>query len=233
MTHTAQHAAQDALARLTAALDDLLTLPLGTFDRDDIDHAVRAAYALGNRLDAAKLHLLRAALNHTTDGTVTDLLATHPVNLSRTLARKDVAAARHTDPDAHWDGKIGGLDGDRGSLARTGHQLAAGNTTLHHIHGAVRALQSIPTPLRRGTVDMEVQMDSGETAWTTRRRADLIDGHFATVTGTQPLGTANQLSEELLTRLDPNASTAATATSTRTPPADVPSPSPAGTACCA
>ncbi len=84
-----------------------------------------------------------------------------------------------------------------------GDQLAAGNTTLHHIHGAVRALQSIPTPLRRGTVDMEVQMDSGETVWTTRRRADLIDGHFATVTGTQPLGTANQLSEELLTRLDP------------------------------
>ncbi len=125
------------------------------------------------------------------------------MNLSRTLARKDVAAARHTDPDARWDGKIGGLDGDRGSLARTGARLAAGNTTLHHLHGAVRALQSIPTPLRRGTVDMEVQMDTGQTVWTTRRRADLIDGHFATVSGTQPLGTATQLSEELLTRLDP------------------------------
>ncbi len=36
-----------------------------------------------------------------------------------------------------------------------------------HVHGAVRALQSIPTPLRRGTVDIDVQMDTGERVWTT------------------------------------------------------------------
>ncbi|GAB3452576.1 HNH endonuclease [Kineococcus endophyticus] len=199
----AQSAAQDALTRLSSVLDDLNALPLGTLDRDDVDHLTRSLYALGNRLDAAKLHAVRRALEHAPESAVVDLLATNPVNLSRTLARKDVAAARHTDPTVHWDGRIGGLDGDRGSLARTGEQLAAGNTTLHHVHGAVTALQSIPTPLRRGTVDIDVQMDTGERVWTTQRRADLIDGHFATVSGTQPLGTATHLSEELLTRLDP------------------------------
>ncbi len=84
-----------------------------------------------------------------------DLLATSPVNLSRALARKDVAAARHTDPDVPWDGRIGGLDGDRGSLALMGGELACGNTTLAHVHGAVTALQSIPTPLRRGTIAVQ------------------------------------------------------------------------------
>ncbi len=46
-------------------------------------------------------------------------------------------------------------------------------------------------------------MDTGERVWTTQLRADLIDGFFASVSGAQPLGTATQLSEELLTRLDP------------------------------
>ncbi|WP_460624312.1 DUF222 domain-containing protein, partial [Kineococcus endophyticus] len=190
------------------ALDDLLTLPTGTLDRDDVDHAVRSAYALGNRLDAAKLRLVRAALDHTTDGTVTDLLATHPVNLSRTHARKDVAAARHTDPDTledgGWDGRIGGLRGDRGSLARLGAQLTAGNTTLAHVHSAVTALRSIPTTLRRGTVDVEVEMAPGERVWTTKRRSDLLDGFLATVTATQPLATSTHVLDELLTRLDPD-----------------------------
>ncbi len=54
----------DALTRLAAALDDVLTLPTGTLDRDDVDHLTRSLYALGNRLDAAKLHLLRRALEH-------------------------------------------------------------------------------------------------------------------------------------------------------------------------
>ncbi|MEW1960429.1 DUF222 domain-containing protein, partial [Kineococcus sp. NPDC059986] len=201
---TPRDRAADALTRLAAALDDLLTLPTGTLDRHDTEHLIRSLYALGNRLDATKLHLLRRALDHAPEGSVVDLLATSPVNLSRTLARKDVAAARHTDPDSGWNEKIGGLDGDRGSLARMGGQLASGNTTLNHVHGAVSALQSIPTPLRRGTVDMEVVMDTGETVWTTQRRADLIDGHFAFITGTQPLGTAAHLSEQLLTRLDPD-----------------------------
>ncbi len=160
MTPTAQHAAQDALERLTAALDDLLTVPLGTLDRDDVDDAVRATYALGNRLDAVKLRLVRAALNHTNDGTVTDLLATHPVNLSRAQARKDVTAARHTDPTPRWDEHVGGLRGDRGTLARLGGQLTAGNTTLAHVHTAVSALRSIPTPLRRGTVAVQVKTES-------------------------------------------------------------------------
>ncbi len=115
----AQSAAQDALTRLSSVLDDLNALPLGTLDRDDVDHLTRSLYALGNRLDAAKLHAVRRALEHAPESAVVDLLATNPVNLSRTLARKDVAAARHTDPTVHWDGRIGGLDGDRGSLART------------------------------------------------------------------------------------------------------------------
>ncbi|WP_380170612.1 DUF222 domain-containing protein [Kineococcus sp. DHX-1] len=204
MTDTVRDRAADALTRLAATLDDVLTLPTGTLDRDDVDHLTRTLYTLGNRLDAAKLHLLRRALEHAPESSVVDLLATSPVNLSRTLARKDVAAARHTDPSTSWDGSIGGLDGDRGSLARTGEALASGDTTLAHVHSAVTALQSVPTPLRRGTVDIEVQMDTGEMVWTTQRRADLIDGHFAVVTGTQPLSTANQLSEELLTRLDPD-----------------------------
>ncbi|WP_380173946.1 DUF222 domain-containing protein [Kineococcus sp. DHX-1] len=204
MTPTAQHAAQDALTRLTAALDDMLTLPTGTLDRDDIDHAVRSAYALGNRLDAVKLRLVRAALDRTTDGTVTDLLATTPVNLSRPQARKDVAAARHTDPDVPWDQGIGGLRGDRGSLARLGAQLTTGNTTLAHVHSAVTALRSIPTTLRRGTIDVEVEMAPGELVWTTKRRSDLLDGFLATVTATQPLATSTEVLGELLTRLDPD-----------------------------
>ncbi len=104
MTDTVRDRAADALTRLAATLDDVLTLPAGTLDRDDVDHLTRTLYALGNRLDAAKLHLLRRALEHAPESSVVDLLATNPVNLSRTLARKDVAAARHTDPTSSQRG---------------------------------------------------------------------------------------------------------------------------------
>ncbi|MEW1960488.1 hypothetical protein AB0637_23275, partial [Kineococcus sp. NPDC059986] len=61
---TPRDRAADALTRLAADLDDLLTLPTGTLDRDDVEHLTRSLYALGNRLDATKLHLLRRTLEH-------------------------------------------------------------------------------------------------------------------------------------------------------------------------
>ncbi|MEW1956122.1 HNH endonuclease [Kineococcus sp. NPDC059986] len=200
---TPRDRAADALTRLAADLDDLLTLPTGTLDRDDVEHLTRSLYALGNRLDATKLHLLRRTLEHAPESSVVDLLATSPVNLSRTLARKDVTAARHTDPHVHWDGRIGGLDGDRGSLALMGGELAAGNTTLNHVHGAVTALQSIPTPLRRGTIAVKVRRESGEEVWTTQHRGEVLDGFFTTSIAPQPLGTAAALVEDILTVFDP------------------------------
>ncbi|GAB3464073.1 HNH endonuclease [Kineococcus endophyticus] len=206
MTPTVQDRAADALTRLAAALDDVLTLPTGTLDRDDVDHLARSLYALGNRLDAAKLHLLRRALEHVPESSVVDLLATSPVNLSRTLARKDVAAARHTDPDVPWDGRIGGLDVDRGSLALMGGELACGNTTLAHVHGAVTALQSIPTHLRRGTIAVQVRQDDGRRVWTTQHRGEVLDGFFTTSIAPQPLGTATALVEDVLTLVDPDRS---------------------------
>jgi hypothetical protein len=203
MTPTVQDHAADALTRLAAALDDLLTLPTGTLDRDDVEHLTRTLYGLGNRLDAVKLHLLRRGLEHAPESSVVDLLATSPVNLSRTLARKDVTAARHTDPHVPWDGRIGGLNGDRGSLALMGGELAAGNTTLNHVHGAVTALQSIPTPLRRGTIAVKARQETGEIVWTTHNRSDVLDGFFTTSIATQPLGTATALIEDVLTLVDP------------------------------
>jgi hypothetical protein len=204
VTPTAQDHAADALTRLAGALDDLLALPTGTLDRDDVDHLTRSLYALGNRLDAAKLHALRRGLELAPEDSVVDLLATAPVNLSRTLARKDVLAARHTDPDLHWDGRIGGLDGDRGALALMGGELAAGNTTLAHVHGAVTALTSVPTHLRRGTIAVKVRRESGEEVWTTQHRGEVLDGFFTTSIAPQPLGTATALVEDILTLFDPD-----------------------------
>ncbi|MEZ0167033.1 HNH endonuclease [Kineococcus sp. LSe6-4] len=126
------------------------------------------------------------------------------MNLARTQARRDVAAAGHTDPDVPWDGRVGGLHGDRGSLARLGGQLSAGATTLAHVHAAVSALASIPTPLRRGSVTLQVRTEAGEVVRTRQRRADLLDAFFAHTTGTRPLGTTRQLIDDVLTTVDPD-----------------------------
>ena len=109
-------------------------------------HAVERLARARRIADAGHLALVRSLseADATTLGaaSVTALLAWR-LRVPHGRARADVAAARATDPDG-------------GELPALGARLAAGEVSTAHVDVAVRALDRLPTPLRRehaGAID--------------------------------------------------------------------------------
>jgi hypothetical protein len=124
------------------------------------------------------------------------------VNLSRTRAKQDVELCRMVDVTVDWDGQVGGLGGDRGTLQLLGAVVAAGEATREHLDRARVVLHEMPTSARRGTLTSLVEYDDGTTSWRSDVRSKVIDGYFAAVAAKYAPGETRQLTGEMLALLN-------------------------------
>nr|WP_240895896.1 HNH endonuclease signature motif containing protein [Kineococcus siccus] len=164
--------------------------------------AVTDFLRLRHQADAAYLHLVRVLGEAGPSASATTtFLACAPNHLPRAQARRDVEAAKVTDPSVTWDGVIGGVDGDRGALQHLGDALAAGEASRAHVDVAMKALLRIPTPIRRGTTSLPDAV-TGELV--EHRNAELLDAHVTRNAAAYCPGVAAQLARELVLTIDPD-----------------------------
>jgi len=139
------------LAQAVAAIAALQTSPTLPLNDTELRDLVAGLHRARSRLDAAYLHALRAL--DTRDGVLPGVSArigatflVEALNVSRTQARRDVAAASALDADGAG---VAPENADRArpadlGLPRLGAALAAGQVSLDHVRVVVRALERLP-----------------------------------------------------------------------------------------
>jgi hypothetical protein len=195
--------AMGLLTTARAALQRLTEIPSSTLARDDVETLTAEVYRYANQIEATKLQFLRTLDEKADRHDVVAFLTTSPRNLTHSQAERDVDAARLTDPTTPWDGAIGGLDGDRGALQMVGRKLAAGDVSRAHLDVFHSTWKSLPTPVRRGTLSLTVETDTGELIPTSQPNARILDAFFATTAADQAPGLVKRLTDDMLEMLDP------------------------------
>jgi len=200
-TWTGEQPLASSFAALEAALGEVLDSRSASFSVASAQEAVTSLVRLRHRADAAHLHLLRVLGEvGCPPPQVAAFLSGAPNRLSRAQAQRDVEAARVTDPSVSWDGRIGGVDGDRGALQHLGDALAAGSASRAHVDVAVRTLAQLPTTIRRGTS----RLADGETGDVTEHRnAELLDALLTRHAAGHCPQVARDLARELVLTIDP------------------------------
>ncbi|NAZ82092.1 DUF222 domain-containing protein [Kineococcus sp. R8] len=202
MTWTDEHPLEQPFAALRGALSEVLESKAASFSVASAQEAVTSFLRLRHQADAVSLHLLRVLDEAgSTASATTTFLACAPNHLPRTQARRDVEAAKVTDPSVAWDGVIGGVDGDRGALQHLGDALAAGNASRAHVDVAVKAFFRIPATIRRGTTSLPDAVTGGLVE---HRNAELLDAHVTRDAAAYCPGVAAQLARELILTIDPD-----------------------------
>jgi len=202
MTWTDEQPLTQPLAALRAWLSEVLGSTAAMFSVTSAQEAVAAFLRVRHQADAAYLHLVRVLGEvGATPSEVATFLSCAPNHLSRGQARRDVEAAKVTDPCVAWDGGIGGVDGDRGALQHLGDALAAGDASRAHLDVALKALARIPTTIRRGTTTLT---DALTDEVVEHRSAELLDAHLTRNAATYCPGVAGQLARELVLTIDPD-----------------------------
>ncbi|NIZ91448.1 HNH endonuclease signature motif containing protein [Kineococcus rubinsiae] len=202
MTWTDGQPLEQSLAALRSALSEVLESTASTFSVTSAQDAVTSFLRVRHQADAAYLHLLRVLGEvGSPSSEVATFLACAPNRLPRGQARRDVEAAKVTDPSVTWDGRIGGVDGDRGALQHLGDALAAGEASRAHLDVAVTALGRIPTTTRRGMTTL-TDVVTGEVV--EHRTAELLDAHLTRNAARYSPGVAAHLARELVLTIDPD-----------------------------
>ncbi|NIZ91182.1 HNH endonuclease signature motif containing protein [Kineococcus rubinsiae] len=202
MTWNGEHPLHQPFAALQVALSQVADVKASSFSLASAQEAVTAFLRLRHQADSAYLHLVRVLVEAGSSASDTaTFLACAPNRLPRGQARRDVEAAKVTDPSVIWDGVIGGVDGDRGALQHLGDALAAGDASRAHLDVAVTALSRIPTTIRRGTTTLTDGV-TGEVV--EHRSAELLDAHLTRNAARHCPGVAGQLARELVLTIDPD-----------------------------